>query len=204
MRPRRIVVVFARAPRIGLAKRRLARDMGAVEAWRFYRACLAHLARSLGRDRRWRLILAVTPDPRRRPRWARGLTVVGQGTGDLGRRMARALDRLPPGPAVLVGSDIPDIRPAHIAAAFDGLRRADAVLGPARDGGYWLIGRRHGLRPLPRLLGVRWSTADALEDTRAALGPAVTTALIARLDDIDDGADLRAWRARPFRGTVRP
>lgn len=204
MKPRRHVVLFAREPRMGRVKRRLARDVGAVAAWSFYRTTLGRLVRAIGRDRRWRVIVAVTPMPRRRPRWAMGLVLADQGPGDLGRRMARALDRLPPGPAVLIGSDIPDLGPVHLARAFDALRRADVVLGPAGDGGYWLIGRRHGARPLPRLAPVRWSSRHALADTRAALGPRHAVALVDTLDDIDDGAALRAWRTGPVRGTVRP
>jgi rSAM/selenodomain-associated transferase 1 len=202
MRARRHVVLFARAPRLGRAKRRLARDIGAVAAWRFHRVVLARHVRTLARDHRWRLVLAIDAPIRHRPRPARRVTVIAQRSGDLGVRMAAALDALPPGPAVLVGSDLPDLHPHHVAAAFAALRRADTVLGPARDGGYWLIGRRHGVRPLPRLDGVRWSTRHALADTRAALARRRTVGLAATLADVDTGADWRAWRRRSIRGTL--
>ncbi|MGH6719377.1 MAG: TIGR04282 family arsenosugar biosynthesis glycosyltransferase [Alphaproteobacteria bacterium] len=200
MRPGRTVIVFARAPRIGRVKRRLARDVGAVAAWRLYRDWLARVLRALGGDRRWRLVVAVTPDHVRRP--LRGVAVTGQGKGDLGRRMARALDRAPPGPAVVVGSDIPELRARHVAAAFQALRRSDVVVGPAGDGGFWLIGRRHRLRRLPPFAGVRWSTRHALEDTLRCLPPEVSVGRADRLDDVDDGASLRAWRRRGNRGNV--
>ncbi len=207
MRPLRHVIVFARLPRLGRVKRRLARDVGAVEALRFYRACLARLLRALAADRRWRVVLAVAPDgaavsgrgwPRPRP------AMIGQGSGDLGRRMARALGRMPPGPAVLVGSDIPELGRAHVSAAFEALRRADVVFGPAEDGGYWLVGRRHSLRPFDPFAAVRWSTAHALADTRANLAPARRVALLASLRDIDDGAGLRAWRRAAKRVKLAP
>lgn len=191
----RHVVVFARAPVLGRVKRRLGRDIGAVAATRFHRAMIARLTRTLGGDGRWRLWLAVTPDAAldRHP-WPAGAPRFAQGDGDLGVRMARALRRLPPGPAVIVGSDIPGIRPAHVAAAFDMLGRREAVFGPGEDGGYWLVGwRRH--RPLPAgaLAGVRWSTRHALADSERSLGRA-GIGRIATLPDIDDGAAWRRWR----------
>jgi len=78
--------------------------------------------------------------------------------------------------------------------AFAALGRVDAVFGSADDGGYWLIGLRR--RPfLPRLSGpVRWSSAHALADTCALLGPRVRTVLLETLIDVDDGESLERWR----------
>jgi glycosyltransferase A (GT-A) superfamily protein (DUF2064 family) len=64
---------------------------------------------------------------------------LAQGGGDLGVRLRRLLKTLPPGPVVVIGSDTPSVTPADIARAFHALGAADAVFGPARDGGYWLI-----------------------------------------------------------------
>jgi hypothetical protein len=189
-RRRGLLVLFARAPRLGAVKRRLAREAGNAAALRFHRAMLASLARRLGRDRRWRTVLAVTPDRARFPAWR--LPRVSQGRGDLGERMARALAR-DRRRAVLVGSDIPGIRANDIAAAFRALDgRADAVFGPAEDGGYWLVGLGPR-RPRDPFRGVRWSGPHALADTVAnCRGRRV--ALLRRLRDVDDAADLAAWR----------
>ena len=89
-RRRGLLILFARAPRLGTVKRRLAREAGDAAALRFHRAMLRALARGLGRDRRWRTVLAVTPD---RARFPTPLPRVAQGRGDLGERMARALAR---------------------------------------------------------------------------------------------------------------
>jgi glycosyltransferase A (GT-A) superfamily protein (DUF2064 family) len=122
-----------------------------------------------------------------------------QGRGDLGARMQRALRAFAPAPVVVVGSDIPDLAPRHVAAAFRGLAAADVVIGPADDGGYWLIGMR-GARRLHRpFAGVRWSGPHALADTVAALGPQARVAYAATLADVDDAAALTRWRARPSR-----
>ena len=190
------LVVMARAPRIGRVKRRLAVDVGAVEAWRFYRQTTGSLLRSLSRDPRWRTCLAVTPDTAlRRPAglWPHRGSLLSQGRGDLGQRMGRLIAGLPSGPVVVVGSDVPDIAPADIAAAFDALGPNDWVLGPAGDGGYWLIGARR--RPHLRLPfdGVSWSSPRTLQDTLANLAGQEVT-LLRTLDDIDHGADLARWR----------
>ncbi|WP_198373490.1 TIGR04282 family arsenosugar biosynthesis glycosyltransferase, partial [Roseomonas rosulenta] len=117
---------------------------------------------------------------------------IGQAAGDLGARMEGAMRPHPV--AVLAGSDIPDLRPADIAAAIRALGRADAVFGPAEDGGYWLVGMGPR-RPARPFAGVRWSSAHALADTlRNFAGRRV--ALLRRLQDVDTAADLAALRAR--------
>ena len=134
---------MAKGPRAGRVKRRLAASVGVVSAARFYRTCLAHTLMRLGRDPRWRTLLAVSPDSDvSAPYWPRGIERVPQGGGDLGVRMQRLFRRLPPGPAIIVGSDIPAIKPSDIARAFRLLGNGDAVFGRAADGGYWLVGLR--------------------------------------------------------------
>src|SRR4051812_2492383 len=197
---RRYLVLFARAPRLGAGKRRLARDIGAVAALRFERLMLARLLRQLGRDDRWGLRIAVTPDrARHRKRlWSRRVPITRQGDGDLGERMRRALAACPPGPALLIGTDIPALAPAHITEAFRLLGKHDLVFGPAADGGFWLVGARRSPR-LPPLFGkVRWSGPHALEDALANLPRNVSVGFAARLDDVDDAEALK--RLAPRRG----
>lgn len=194
----RHLVIFARAPQAGRVKRRLAQEIGMLAATRFYRTLLATTLRALSADRRWRTWLFVTPDDSLgHPIW-RGLQRRRQGRGDLGRRMRLPFNTLPPGPVVLVGSDIPAMRPDHIARAFALLGGNDLVFGPATDGGYWLIGARR-LRPLPYTLfaGVRWSTPHALADTLATIPARYSVGLADILDDIDDAADLRRLQTGP-------
>ena len=191
------LVIMAKSPALGRVKRRLGREIGDVAALRFYRSCLSHTALRLARDRRWRTVLAVAPDrdvagrfwPSRR--WVGRLP---QGEGDLGRRMQRLFARLPPGPTIIVGSDIPAVHPVHVAEAFKRLGRADVVLGPAPDGGYWLIGLKRTPRVLTPFAGVRWSGPQALADTVANL-KGKRVALAATLSDVDTDEDLRLERA---------
>jgi rSAM/selenodomain-associated transferase 1 len=188
------VILFVKAQRLGLVKSRLARTIGPSQALRLYRVLSRRAALRLTGDRRHRTVLMVTPDRARTPDWPTQLRRLGQGQGDLGRRMAAALRRLARPRAVVVGSDIPGMRPEHIRRAFQALGQRRFVFGPAADGGYWLIGWRRGRWPLGALAGVRWSTRHALADSIKSLGPGVAPALVDRLRDLDSAADYRAWR----------
>jgi rSAM/selenodomain-associated transferase 1 len=188
-----VVLIFARAPRLGTVKRRLAAGIGACGALRFHRAMLFSLARRLRADRRLRPIVMITPDRARLP----GLRLprIGQGHGDLGARMARALARFRRRRVYLIGCDIPGIGSGDILAARRALGRADAVFGPALDGGYWLIGLGPR-RPARPFAGVRWSTRDALADTLANF-IARPVAFLPCRRDIDTVEDLWALRGKP-------
>lgn len=183
-------------PRPGRVKTRLARDLGTVPAAWWFR----HQARTLLRrieDPRWDTLLAVAPDAEGLASrvWPRHLPRVPQGPGDLGDRMARLL-RAGRGPVCIVGADIPGVDRGRIAEAFAALGAAPSVIGPAPDGGYWLIGLRRIAAPPAGLLdGVRWSTSHARVDTERALPSPV--AHVATLADIDTAADLRAVTGSP-------
>ena len=199
MRPaKRHLAIFLKEPRLGRAKGRLARDVGHSEAWLFYRRLVRRVLPPLARDPRWRACLATTPDDwrGREPFWPLALPHLEQGPGDVGQRMLRVFRNLPPGPAIIVGSDIPNLSPAHVARGFAALGRADMVLGPAADGGYWLIGLSPRARAIDPFQGVRWSSPWALADTERALPAGFRLALADRLADVDDGPAYRRWRAK--------
>jgi len=185
LRPGRQLILMVKEPRMGAVKTRLAREIGPVAATQFYRTLTANLIRRLGFDPRWRLVLAIAPDRAvHAPFWPKAFARTGQGRGDIGARMDRLLRKVGPGPAVLIGSDIPAIAADHIAAAFEALRRNDAVFGPAADGGFWLVGVRR-LPPVTGLFeGVRWSGPHALGDTLANLARR-KIGFAARLADVD-------------------
>ena len=193
----RHLVIFTRRAQLGAVKRRLAAETGAVEALRFHRFMQRKLLLTLARDGRWRTWLAVTPDSsgKRDFPGPMGYTLLPQGAGDLGKRMARAFRALPSGPAVLIGSDIPGVTGAHIAQAFARLGRDGAVFGPAEDGGYWLAGfRRTRALPTDVFAGVRWSSRHALDDTIRSIGRSMRIGYVQRLRDVDTAADYEEWR----------
>ena len=189
---------MVKAPRRGAVKTRLERAIGAAAAVRVYRRLSSDLIRRLAGDPRWSLTLSVTPDhfARHGRFWPSSLVRVGQGRGDLGARMARAFLRAPSGPMVLIGSDIPDLDRAPIVAAFRALGRAQAVFGPAEDGGYWLIGLRHWPAPPKLFRGVAWSSPLALSQTMANFDSRQKVLQLAPLADIDDADSFWRWRRR--------
>jgi len=192
----RHVAYFLREPRLGAVKRRLGAEIGDLAAWQFYRRTVRRVLPPLMRDARWRFWLAKTPDEWSGESrfWPGRPATISQGLGDLGIRMRKVLLAMPPGPAIIVGSDIPALSPARIEEAFVVLGRNDVVFGPATDGGYWLIGFAAHARVLDPFKHVAWSTDAALADTRANLPAHARVGYCATLDDVDDGA--RYFRAQ--------
>ena len=99
---------------------------------------------------------------------------------------------MPPGPVVIIGADIPAVRPSHISDAFRALGSHDVVLGPAEDGGYGLIGAR---RLLPEIFtDIIWSTDRVLSDTCSRLNKgSVNYAMLPLIWDIDRPSDVERY-----------
>ena len=185
---------MAKQPLIGRVKTRLARDIGHAEALRFFRSASESLIRRVGRDPRWQTVIAVSPDRAVHERgiWPDDLPRVGQGEGDLGHRMGSLFRDLPPGPVIIIGADIPAIGKKQVAAAFDALGRSDTVIGPAEDGGYWLLAL-NGPAPEGLLDGMRWSHEETRNDLerQLSLHGMERVRLLRRLRDVDEASDLK-------------
>lgn len=195
--PAERLIVFVKRPRAGEVKTRLAGQVGAEEAAVLYRSMAEHVLRATtSADAAYDRVVEYAPadggdDVRR---WLPAERCVAQAAGDLGERMANALARAfaeGVSRAVLVGTDAPALGREHVAQAFAALRGADLVLGPACDGGYYLVGVA---APRPELFeGIAWSTPAVLEQTierSRALG--LRHRLLAELRDVDTLADVRA------------
>ena len=182
---------MVKAPVAGRVKTRLGCDIGMTNAAWWYRHQTARLLRRL-RDPRWHIVLAVAkapnqPDP---PIWPKELQRIDQGTGDLGQRMKRLLSRFKMAPAVIIGSDIPQIEKRHIAEAFKRLSKNQFVFGPSTDGGFWLVGApRSASLPNSIFTNCRWSTEYALMDAKRSLSDR-SSEDVATLSDVDDVNDL--------------
>ena len=187
---------MVKEPRPGRVKTRLGRDIGNIAATWWFRHQVRGLLRRM-RDPRWRLILAVAPDTSlsRCREWPGDLAWIPQGRGDLGDRMSRLFREAPVGPTIIIGADIPGVTRARIWAAFQALGHAPSVVGPAPDGGYWLVGLKRTSAVSPGLFSsVRWSSRYALEDTIKTLpGP---VGFVDELQDVDTKADLDHLRRR--------
>ena len=197
------LIVLARWPAPGRCKRRLALSLGAVAAARIQTRLTGHTlmaAKQATREFGFELVLAVEGlGSRAARRWGQGLgadRTLLQGQGGLGLRMQRQFRRAAREGAtqvVLIGSDLPQLEGGDLKAAFAALGRREGVLGPAHDGGYWLIGLR---RPDPELLaGIAWGGAQVLEQTLAAMARrGLEPELLTTRGDLDWASDLEPWR----------
>jgi rSAM/selenodomain-associated transferase 2/rSAM/selenodomain-associated transferase 1 len=196
------VAVLAKAPVPGLAKTRLIPALGAAGAARAQRGFALQTLATARAAGTGPLTLWCAPDAGQRffraLRRRHGVQAVAQAGGDLGRRMATAMAthfaRAPHTPLLIVGTDCPVLTPAHLQQAADALQTHDAVLIPAEDGGYVLLGLR---RPLPAVfVGVDWSTPQVLAQTRGRLRETgASWQEMPSLWDVDEPADWARWQA---------
>jgi rSAM/selenodomain-associated transferase 1 len=197
--------VFAKAPVPGRVKTRLARTIGDAAAATAYRAlaertlATAVAARRAGVAGAVELWLDPESDAAAIAPWREryGVTIETQAGDDLGARMRHALrTSIARGhPALLIGTDVPGYDVGYLAHAAAALERHDAVIGPAEDGGYVLIGLA---RDVDVFRGVPWSTPDVMATTRARLAAArASHAELPPLWDVDTHDDFLRWRDRP-------
>ena len=193
--PKRLVIL-TKVPLFGTIKTRLARDVGQVQALCFARTISQRLYREVSNDKRWDCQLAITPDTlvNRTRIWPARSKQIPQGQGDLGERMANVAAAHSTGPLVIIGTDIPGIKKTHIAQAFKTLGYSDFVIGPAKDGGYWLIGMKKRPAGSVPFKNIRWSTKDTLKETVANIGKRMRISFLEELEDIDDGLSWKRWK----------
>jgi len=186
------LVIFAREPIPGRVKTRLAAAVGAETATAVYTALLEHTvatARAAGIG----AMISLAGEPGRE--WAETLDLPFeiQGGGDLGDRMAECFRRrFAEGRTrvVIIGSDNAHLKPEHLQSAFTALDDLPVVLGPADDGGYWIVGQRSPGVDL--FTEVPWSSPDTLDATRSRLRTLdIPWRELDSLPDIDTADDLR-------------
>ena len=192
----RALIIFLKAPRPGQVKTRLAKTIGAEAACAAYR----HLTETvLGRISPLSGIhLRHAPDdafaeiqPWLRPGWRAS----AQGSGDLGERLQRAFSEAFNQGAervVIIGSDCPTIAASDIEMAWAALAENEVVIGPATDGGYWLIGLRG---PQPALFkDIVWSSSAVFRGTIERCNTAgLSVKLLRELADVDTETDWLAY-----------
>ncbi len=200
------LVILAREPVPGRVKTRLAKSLGPRAATRLYQAFLLDTLQLAGKI------------PARLTIWTTGGRLAGfrgmcapetvwksQGTGDLGGRLRRAFrDSLQRGArrVVFLGTDSPGLPVSFVRRAFALLRTRDSVVGPAADGGYYLIGLTRKAAPL--LERMPWSTSGLLDATLArAQAEDISTALLPLWFDVDEARDLDLLRGLLRSGKIR-
>lgn len=175
------VVVIAKQPIPGRVKTRLIGSLTAVEAAELAGCALADTTAALQTlpVRHRVLLFDGNPTGWLPPGWS----VLAQVEGGLAERLSAGFDRLPSGPAVLVGMDTPQLRADQLR--FDPLRY-DACLGLAEDGGFWAIGFTEPARARSCIVGVPMSTPDTgAEQYRRLLAAGLRVQLLDTLTDVD-------------------
>ncbi|MBU3696372.1 TIGR04282 family arsenosugar biosynthesis glycosyltransferase [Dechloromonas sp.] len=187
------IAILAKAPVSGYAKTRLIPTLGAegaaaVQAAMLERSLATALAAGIGPVTLW-----CAPD-RSHPAFAsaaaQGVELAEQPAGDIGQRMLAAMSATTAaGGVIVIGTDCPALTPAHLRQAAAALAGQDAVVIPAEDGGYVLLGLRQANAAV--FAGVAWSTPQVMAQTRARLAAAgLRHAEFTPLFDVDRSSDL--------------
>ena len=209
------IVVMARWPSPGRCKRRLTRDLDTTlglsnsseRATRIQNRLSQHTAAvvgSLAEGMEIEPVLAISGlGPKAAERWGQQLGIPHvrlQGGGQLGTRLRRQLmhGHRHGMPCLVIGTDLPELNPDDMKQAIEHLQTQDLVLGPASDGGYWLLGIGASLIRSPQrwpLSGIPWGGPTVLEATlTAARSHKLSSALVPRRNDLDHWSDLRPWQ----------
>lgn len=179
------VALFAKYPTPGQAKTRLIPALGAEGAAQLHRQLVERTIATI-RQSGLKFALHITGAPKSAfAEWlGDDIALVDQGGGDLGARLARVA-----APAILLGADVPGLTARHLQQAAQALESHDAVLGPAEDGGYYLLGFNAPMAFL--FTDMAWGTDTVLDETMARLNSHdVPVALLDTLDDCDRPEDL--------------
>jgi rSAM/selenodomain-associated transferase 1 len=193
------LLIFARHPELGRVKTRLAAGIGAEAALAVYEELLQHTYNATASVAAHKTVwLAEAPTT------AGSLPAVWntyeqqlQFPGDLGLKMQAAFSHAfshGAKAAVIIGTDCPGLTTALLTQAYAALTTHDVVIGPAEDGGYYLLGMNELYQDL--FANKSWSTDSVLTHTVAdAARLGLRVAQLPTLRDVDDAADLAAWRA---------
>lgn len=200
------LLIFVKNPRLGRVKTRLAREIGDEQALEIYHLLLRHTRRA-AEKLPFRKFLFYSDFVEENDEWSGEIFhKQAQNGAGLGERMCNAFQRVFAEAgitrAVIIGSDCPDVSPELLTKAFLALETHDFVLGPARDGGYYLL----GMRQLEEMIfqNKRWSTATVLADTLTDLrGLGKSFYLLPMLSDVDTAADLPAEMLHQITGHQR-
>ena len=193
------LIIFLKAPRPGAVKTRLAEALGPNAACAAYRRLVETLIDNLAPLPRVDLCFTPVEAAAEIKPWLRpGWSAIPQVGGDLGERLHAAFTEhfaTAGQSVVIIGSDCPDVTATDIKDAWRALESHDVVLGPALDGGYWLIGLR---APQPALFAnIPWSTDRVFGETMARTREnGLRVALLRELSDVDTAADWERWLAR--------
>jgi len=192
---KRALIVFAREPKLGKVKTRLARAMGKYKVLALYKAFICDVLAMVARlDGVTRFIYYTGGE------WP--LDFLGCFKGDffyrrqygdeLGKRLLQAVKNCQDSgfdATIIIGSDCLDISPKDIEKSFQALKKHDLVIGPSKDGGYYLIGMKRGLAEIFK--GIKWSSQHVFQKTMIlARKSGLSVCILEKRADIDNIANL--------------
>lgn len=188
-----LLLIFTRNPELGKVKSRLAKGVGEKNALEIYKKLLSHtkdIVATLNCTKRVGYSVQVRPDDM----WDNAIFEKFQQEGeDLGVRMHNAFEQAFTDGyehVLIVGSDLFDLRDSHINEAFDALHSHEAVIGPAQDGGYYLLGMRKLIKEV--FYNKEWGGDTVFKSTMDNLAT-VKTHQLETLNDIDFAEDLKPY-----------
>lgn len=199
MKDKRLVLLFVKLPEKGKVKSRIAQRMGEDLVLILYENMVLDTIDMLTRGRFPFRICFTPPDARDRiTAWlGQGYHAVPQIGDDLGERMEKAFKQVfseGVEEALLIGSDIPGLTAGIVDEAFSALRTNEAVIGPAEDGGYYLIGFNNRAFVPDIFHGMAWSTGTVFRETMDKLHDAsLTVPTLPALNDMDTVEDLKRF-----------
>jgi uncharacterized protein len=193
------IIVFGRYPRVGSVKTRLGKSIGFEKAAAIYKKLLRHslnAVKGVGASVHRYLYVADGGDVLAMKKWTKdSFSCFAQCSGDLGKRIKKAINsviRNGASKVIVVGSDTPDISSSLLKEAIDNLDNHDLVIGPSRDGGYYLIGLKKAQDHL--FEGIDWSTKSVFSQTLSkAKNKVLSVYKMRELPDIDTEFDLKIW-----------
>lgn len=186
-----LIIIFARNPKLGKVKTRLAKTIGDFATLETYKILMKHTANVVEKSNAEKIVF-YSEYIDHNDVWAKiKCKKVKQSEGDLGEKMQTAFEyafELGHKKIVIIGSDVYSLKTEHIDSAFTQLETHDVVIGPAHDGGYYLLGLNF---IIPELFEQKkWGTSSVLENTLADLNELNVT-LLEPLNDIDTYEDLK-------------
>jgi uncharacterized protein len=191
-----VVLVFEKNAILGQVKTRLASGMGELPAFEIYKHLvqLTYSALEAVPVPVWTFFSDFIPESTH-PIVENSYVQQGQ---DLGERMSNAFARTFESgrdKVVLIGTDCPTLQSQHLLQAFEALNHSDLVVGPATDGGYYLIGMKGSAAYL--FEGIAWSTSQVLSQTlHVASQQGLIVTLLPELDDIDTQEDWQRYSSQ--------
>ena len=194
MRNSTALILFLKAPVIGKVKTRLAKTIGEEKALKVYLRLLEHTFDVVKNSK---MPVFVFLDGAPFPMLVKsGFKIKKQSIGDLGERMWNAFEEVGEfyEKVIIIGSDCLGLKESHLIEAKEGLKNKEVVIGPAEDGGYYLLGTKGLHRSL--FFNKNWSTVELLKETVEDLeNSGLRYLMLDKLRDVDDFEDLQAYPA---------